>query len=104
MNSLYFVVFTLLLVIIISVGLGILYNNNEGFVNTQSCISLTTEHALEANRLCNNMIGSDASNCANIIVAAACPIDGVAKDALILKFKEANNIANGTELPPIFDA
>jgi hypothetical protein len=98
------VVFTLLLVIIISVGLGTLYKNNEGFVNTQSCISLTTEHALEANKLCNNMIGSDASNCANIIVSALCPIDGVAKDALILKFKEANIKNNGTGEPAIFAA
>jgi hypothetical protein len=92
-------VIILLLVISICIFVGL---NQEGFVNTQSCLTVTSDQALEAYKLCSNMIGSDPIKCSNIIIAAACPIEGVAKDALILKFKEDTDKMNGTE-PKIFN-
>jgi len=61
------------------------YNtNNEGFVNTKTCLSLTTDQIIKANTICNNLVNSNSSNCIEIINAVACPVDGVATNAMLL--------------------
>ena len=84
-------VFLLILALFITLCLSTVYNERfeENMINTKSCIALSMDEALSANKLCNNMIGSDASNCIQIISSSVCPLNdkkgGVAENATLIE-------------------
>ena len=54
----------------------------ETFVNTQTCLKLSSDEISTATKICNNFINIDESTCKNMIMAAACPIENsIAKNA-----------------------
>ena len=55
----------------------------ETFVNTQSCLKLSSDEISTATKICSNFSGMEATNCINMITAAACPLENsIAKNAL----------------------
>ena len=84
----FFFVVILLLALIFTLFYDSFFNGiyDEPFINTQSCISLSTDEINTANTFCNNMIGSDASGCSHLISSYVCPIDkkgGIAENAAL---------------------
>ena len=54
----------------------------ETFVNTQTCLKLSSDEISTATKLCSNFSGVEATNCTNMITAAACPLENsIAKNA-----------------------
>lgn len=54
----------------------------ETFVNTQTCLKLSSDEISTATKICNNFSGVEATNCTNMITAAACPLENsIAKNA-----------------------
>lgn len=81
----YFLIFVLVLALIITVFIGTLCRNNEGFINTKTCVSLSTDQTIKAYEMCNNLMAGDPSGCQVMIEELACPIKGVAMNAMLTK-------------------
>ena len=88
-------IFMLVLALIIISALGTIYRMDEGFVNTKSCLSLSSDQVIQAYEMCNNLVASDPSNCQVMIESLSCPIKGVAMNALFTQ-ANANNAATPT--------
>ena len=57
----------------------------ESFVNTQTCLKLSSDEISTATKICNNFSGIEATNCTNMITAAACPLENnIAKNAQLV--------------------
>jgi hypothetical protein len=88
-NIKFYILLSLAFIILLVVIYGIFNNiNAEGYVNTKTCLSLTTDQIISANKVCNNLNGTDPSFCVGVIDAMACPIDGVATNALLLNLQK----------------
>jgi hypothetical protein len=62
----------------------------ENYVNLKSCVSLSPDQTIKAYEVCNNLMASDPSGCQEIIESIACPIKGVAMNAMLFQ-KDASN-------------
>ena len=89
-------IFMLVLALIVTLALGTIYRKyDEGFVETKSCLSLSSDQVIQAYEMCNNLVASDPSNCQVMVEALACPIKGVAMNAMFTKV-DATNAATPT--------
>jgi hypothetical protein len=86
--------FVLVLALIVTLVLGTMYRKNEGFVNTKSCLSLSQDQVISAYEMCNNLVASDPSNCQVMIGEIACPIKGVAMNAMFTNADAAKAVAS----------
>jgi hypothetical protein len=84
-------VFMIVLALMISLTICSLYKRDEGFVNTKSCLTLSSDQVKQAYEMCNNMIGSDPSHCAAIIEGVSCPIKDFKLNSIVGKVDASSN-------------
>lgn len=92
------IIFFLLLALIVTLIIGTLCRHNkESFVNTKTCMTLSSDQITKASEMCNNLINSDPSGCTKMINAFACPIKGVPSGSIAAQYDASSSNVTETK-------